>query len=255
VFLAGAVTILLLVVAAIAGLTGKLMGYGLALAAVALALAILLRLRKSTLPSGFVATFFLVFALVFGAAVFITSILPEAFTSTARVKLTPNLADASQTPSSRNGSGTYDPYLIHTECEVMQSEEILGSVITALDLDQEWGRRFGGGAPLKTPETMALLKSRLVLRPVRNTSLIAISVSGDRPEEAAQIANEIAQDYKSHNNSSSFQVEIVDRALPPLRASRPNKPLNLAIGVLLGLVLGTAAGAARVALHARNKSV
>jgi serine/threonine protein kinase/capsular polysaccharide biosynthesis protein len=255
VFLAGAVTILLLVVAAIAGLTGKLMGYGLALAAVALALAILLRLRKSTLPSGFVATFFLVFALVFGAAVFITSILPEAFTSTARVKLTPNLADASQTPSSRNISGTYDPYLIQTECEVMQSEEILGSVITALDLDQEWGRRFGGGAPLKTPETMALLKSRLVLRPVRNTSLIAISVSGDRPEEAAQIANEIAQDYKSHNNSSSFQVEIVDRALPPLRASRPNKPLNLAIGVLLGLVLGTAAGAARVALHARNKSV
>jgi serine/threonine protein kinase/capsular polysaccharide biosynthesis protein len=255
VFLAGAETILLLVVAAIAGLTGKLMGYGLALAAVALALAILLRLRKSTLPSGFVATFFLVFALVFGAAVFITSILPEAFTSTARVKLTPNLADASQTPSSRNISGTYDPYLIQTECEVMQSEEILGSVITALDLDQEWGRRFGGGAPLKTPETMALLKSRLVLRPVRNTSLIAISVSGDRPEEAAQIANEIAQDYKSHNNSSSFQVEIVDRALPPLRASRPNKPLNLAIGVLLGLVLGTAAGAARVALHARNKSV
>jgi serine/threonine protein kinase/capsular polysaccharide biosynthesis protein len=254
VFLAGAVTILLLVVAAVAGLTGKLIGYGVALAAVALALAILLRLRKSALPSGFMATFLLVFALVFGAAVFITSILPEAFTSTARVKLTPNLAEASQTTGARNGSGTYDPYVIQTECEVMQSEEILGSVITALDLDQEWGRRFGGGAPLKTPETLALLKSRLVLRPVRNTSLIAISVSGDRPEEAAQIANEIAQSYKSHNNPGSFQVEIVDRALPPPRASRPNKPLNLALGALLGLVLGTAAGAARVALHANKKS-
>jgi capsular polysaccharide biosynthesis protein len=133
----------------------------------------------------------------------------------------------------------------------MQSEEILSSVITALDLNQEWARRYGGGAPFKTPETMALLKSRLVLRPVRNTSLIAISVSGDRPEEAAQIANEIAQTYQNHNNSGSFQVEIVDRALPSLQASRPNKPLNFAIGAMFGLVLGTVAGAARVALHAR----
>ena len=254
-FLAGAVTILLLAVAAIASLTGKLIGYGLALAAGALALAILLRVRKSALPGGFLAAFLLVFLLVFGAAILVTSILPESFTSTARVKLTPNLADASQTPDLRSPSGTYDPYLIQTECEVMQSEEILGSVITALDLDQEWGRRYGGGAPFQTPETMALLKSRMALRPVRNTSLIAISVSGDRPEEAAQIANEIAQTYQNHNNSGSFQVEILDRALPSFRASRPNKPLNFAIGAMFGLVLGTAAGAARVALHARNKSV
>ena len=254
VFLAGTVMILLLVVAAIAGLTGKLIGYGLALAAVALALAVLLHLRKSTLPSGFMATSLLVFALVFGAAVFITSILPESFTSTARVKLTPNLAETSQTPDSRSPSGTYDPYLIQTECEVMQSEEILASVISALDLDQEWGRRYGGGAPFKTPETMAMLKSRMVLRPVRNTSLIAISVSGDRPEETAQIANEIAQNYQKRDNSRSFQVEIVDRASPPLRPSRPNKPLNLAVGVLLGLVLGTAAGAARAALHTKKIS-
>ena len=255
VFLAGAVTILLLAVAAIASLTGKLIGYGLALAAGALALAILLRVRKSALPGGFLAAFLLVFLLVFGAAILVTSILPESFTSTARVKLTLNLADASQTPDLRSPSGTYDPYLIQTECEVMQSEEILGSVITALDLDQEWGRRYGGGAPFQTPETMALLKSRMALRPVRNTSLIAISVSGDRPEEAAQIANEIAQTYQNHNNSGSFQVEILDRALPSFRASRPNKPLNFAIGAMFGLVLGTAAGAARVALHARNKSV
>jgi uncharacterized protein involved in exopolysaccharide biosynthesis len=102
---------------------------------------------------------------------------------------------------------------------------------------------------------MALLKSRMVLRPVRNTSLIAISVSGDRPEETAQIANEIAQTYQKRDNSRSFLVELVDRALPSLHPSRPNKPLNLALGALLGLVLGSAAGAARVALHAKNKSV
>jgi capsular polysaccharide biosynthesis protein len=90
------------------------------------------------------------------------------------------------------------------------------------------------------------------LRPVRNTSIIQIRVYGEQPDEAARIANEITQSYKDHNDLSSFQVEIIDRAVPGFRPVRPNKPLNLAIGLLLGLVLGTAAGAARVALAARK---
>ena len=73
-----------------------------------------------------------------------------------------------------------------------------------------------------------------------------------QPEEAAQIANEIAQTYKDHTTLSSFSVEIVDRASPARRPIRPNTPLNLALGVLVGLVLGTAAGVAGVALSARN---
>jgi capsular polysaccharide biosynthesis protein len=102
---------------------------------------------------------------------------------------------------------------------------------------------------------MALLKSRLNLRPLRNASLIVISVYGDQPDEAAQIANQIAQAYKLHNDLRPFQgagVEIVDRASPAFRPSRPNKPLNLTIGLLLGLVLGTLAGAGGVALRARK---
>jgi capsular polysaccharide biosynthesis protein/predicted Ser/Thr protein kinase len=253
-FLTGAVIILLLAFAAMAGLTGKLMGYCLALAAVAFALAIFLRARKSTLPVGFMATFLLVFLLVFGTAVFITSILPESFISTARVKLTPNTTEASQTSGTQSTSGTYDPYLIQTECEVMQSEEILGSVIQALRLDQKWGQRYGNDRPLKPAEAMDLLKSRMVVRPLRNTSLISISIYADQPEEAARIVNEIVQIYKDRDNLGPFQVEVVDRAMPALRPIRPNKPLNLALGVLFGLVLGTGAGAARVALHARKKS-
>jgi capsular polysaccharide biosynthesis protein len=90
------------------------------------------------------------------------------------------------------------------------------------------------------------------LRPVRNTSIIAIRVYDERPEEAARIANEIAQSYKDHNHVSSFQVEIIDQAVPGRRPVRPNKPLNLAIGILLGLVLGAVAGAVGVAFRARK---
>src|ERR1035437_6326694 len=252
VLLTGAVIILLLAFAAIVGLSGKLIGYCLAVAAVAFALAILLRVRKSALPSGFLPTFLLVLLLVFGAAVFITSILPESFISTARVKLTPNSTEVPPPPGYSAPSGTYDPYLIQTECEVMQSEAILGSVIKELNLDQEWGRRYGSGQTLNAAETMTLLKSRMTVRPLRNTSLISISIYADQPEEAARIANEIVKAYKDRDNRGPFQVEVVDQAMPALRPIRPNKPLNLALGILFGLVLGTGAGAARVALHARK---
>jgi uncharacterized protein involved in exopolysaccharide biosynthesis len=90
-----------------------------------------------------------------------------------------------------------DPYYLQTEYEVMQSELVLGKVIKNLDLDTVWGKKYAHGEKLKTQESMALLKARMSLRPVRNTSLIEISVSSEKPDEAAQIANEIATTYKS----------------------------------------------------------
>ncbi len=244
--------VLLLAFATVACAVGQLTGYGLASAAGALGLAVLLFARKSTVPQGFLAPFLLVFVLVFGAAVSITSLLPESYLSIVRLNITPNMAEAPLTPRSRSPVGSYDPYLVQTEFEVMQSEEILGPVIEKLDLDREWGKRYGNGKPLKPSETMALLRSRIDLRPIRNTSIIAIRVFGERPDEAALIANTIAEVYRDHSNPNRLQVEIIDRAVPGIRPVRPNKPLNLAIGILLGLVLGTMAGVAGVAFRARK---
>jgi serine/threonine protein kinase/capsular polysaccharide biosynthesis protein len=254
VMVAGLLVLLLLGVATLAFFTGTLTSFCVALAAVALTLAILLRVRRSALPGGFVATFLLVFLLVFGAADLITSIMPESFVSTARLKLTPSTAEAPQTSGTRAQSGAYDPHLLATECEVVRSEEILGSVVKALDLDREWSKRYANGEPLKTAQTINLLKGRVDVRPVGNTSLIAINVYGDQPEESARIANEIAGVYAKHfrMNIDPFRVEIIDRATPGLHPVRPNKPLNLAIGALLGLGLGAMAGAARVARRARK---
>jgi len=112
--------------------------------------------------------------------------------------------------------------------------------------------KVSGFANYSCPVLLAPRQSRMVVRPLRNTSLISISIYADQPEEAARIANEIVQTYKDRDNLGPFQVEVVDRAMPALRPIRPNKPFNLALGVLLGLVLGTGAGAARVARHARK---
>src|ERR1043166_4323534 len=100
----------------------------------------------------------------------------------------------------RPWASAYDPYFIQTEFEVIQSEVILGKVIEdrTLDLNRVWGRKYANGEPLKTHETMMLLKGRMDLRPVRNTSLIEIRIFSESPKEAAEIANAVAKAYKEH---------------------------------------------------------
>ncbi len=149
--------------------------------------------------------------------------------------------------------GEYDPYFIKTQFELIQSEAVLGKVIDALDLNQAWGKKYTGGGPLKTSESLALLKARIDLRPVRNTSLIEIRAFSDNPSEAAEVANAIArsyQEYRSHllpvdqeYRSHLFPVEFVDTAVPGLRPVRPNKPLNIALGIIGGMFLALVAGA------------
>jgi capsular polysaccharide biosynthesis protein len=158
--------------------------------------------------------------------------------------------------------GSYDPYLLQTEFEVMQSAVVLDSVIQNLDLGKGWSKWFGRGGPLKNSELLALLKGRISLRLLRNSNIIEIRAFDQQAEMAAKIANEIARVYVEHHrqvaaaesSANGFSLEIIDTAMPAFRAARPNKPLNIALGVLGGLVLGTAAGASRVRLQARKKS-
>ena len=95
-------------------------------------------------------------------------------------------------------SGYYDPYFIQTEFEVIQSEIILDKVIDALDLNEKWRKKYNYEGKFKTSETRAALKRMIELRPVRNTSLIEITVYSDDKNEAAQIANSIATVYTDY---------------------------------------------------------
>jgi capsular exopolysaccharide synthesis family protein len=153
----------------------------------------IIRLRKTVILA--------VFLLVVITATLVTFILPESFSSSARIKIERDQSDVSGFYD-RNLSGNYDPYFIQTEFELIQSELILGKVIADLNLNQEWGKKYGEGLPLKTPETLALLKNRMDLRPVRNTSLIEIKVFSEKPEEASRLANAIADAYQSYRKKN-----------------------------------------------------
>lgn len=192
-----------------------------------------------------------VFLVVVITSTLVTFILPESFVSKARIVLRPNSSNAVGTTAPQSASGIFDPHFIQNECEVLQSEAVLGKAIDDIDLNKEWGKKYANGDRLKTSETMALLRARMDLRPVLNTSVIEIRIYSEKPDEAAKIANSIAVAYRDHWNfpapaastSNGPHIEILDRAVPGFRPVRPNKPLNITLGVLIGLLLGVLAGA------------
>ena len=263
----------------------------------------------------------------------VTLILPDSFRAVTRIKVEWDAWPGSQENQSRGvlpPGLVYDPYFIQTKFALIGSEIILGPVIDHLKLNERWGKRYNEGAKLTMSQTIALLRSQLDLRPVRSTSLIEIGVWSQRPEEAAEIANAIAEAFRGHrikqhellvrgkceilereikNQESKIVavqtsldrlrkelgitderarqeaglvtpnpnegpywskrreledilryrsklsqellseeqasrlttaglIEIIDRATPPMRPLRPNKPLNIALGILGGAILG-----------------
>jgi uncharacterized protein involved in exopolysaccharide biosynthesis len=224
------------------------------------------------------ALFISVFLVVVVTTTLVTFILPESFVSQARIVLRPSTPDAVGRAASQGTSGAFDPGFVQTECEVIQSQAVLSQAIADLDLNREWGKRYASGERLKTPESTTLLRARMDLRPLPNTCVIEIRVYDERADEAAKVANAIAEAYREHINSpesaaatsrsahvemvgmpapaskpvrpssapttsSGLRVEILDHAVPAYRPIRPNKPLNITLGMLLGLALGLLVGA------------
>lgn len=225
-------------------------------------------LRPSGTPlASLVPVFVTVFLITVIISTAITFILPESFASTCRIKVEPDVNPGT--------SGmAYDPYFIQTTFEIIQSQLVLDPVIAKLNLNVEWGKKYFNGETLKTSESVEILKGRTSLAPVRGTKLIAITVYSDDRNEAARIANAIAESYRDYRmiaagkldetiqtNSpvqsqklgkaghrqdepdKTAMVEITDRAEPGREPVKPNKPLNIALGVVAGIVLGSVAAA------------
>jgi capsular exopolysaccharide synthesis family protein len=149
----------------------------------------IIRIRKTVILA--------VFLLVVITATLVTLILPEFYSSMSRIRVERDQSDIA-TLAGQPSASAYDPYFIQTEFEVIQSEVVLGKVIDALKLNEEWGKRYNAGQRFTTSETMGLLKRHIDLRPVRNTSLIEIRVDSEKPDEAAVLANEIAKTYQDY---------------------------------------------------------
>jgi capsular polysaccharide biosynthesis protein len=223
---------------------------------------------RTTPSSIFIRVAVAVFLITTIAATLITFILPESYASTCRIRVE---NDALNLPAKANSPSTaYDPYFIQTEFEIIQSQLVLSNVIASVNLNVQWGKKYFRGETLKTTETMEILRGRMALAPVRNTKLIAITVYSDDRNEAAVIANAVADSYRNYRLTKyradhpdldprmpiSSLVTIVDPAEPGRAPVKPNKTLNIIIGGVAGIFLGLMAGgaAALVAANLGNRA-
>jgi capsular exopolysaccharide synthesis family protein len=157
----------------------------------------IIRIRKTVILA--------VFLLVVITATLVTFILPESYSSTARIKVQHDQSDIQalmQGPTAL----AYDPYFIQTEFEVIQSELILGAVITTNNLQEIWGKTYANGEKLTLQEAISFIKRKMSLHPVRNTSLIEIQVFSEKAKEAADLANAIARAYQDYRQAEKLKL-------------------------------------------------
>jgi capsular polysaccharide biosynthesis protein len=184
-----------------------------------------------------------VFFPIFLFAVLITFLIPEMYAGTATILI------------SRSTSAP-DSTWAETEVQVVSSSVVLEQVGKDLDLKVVWGKKYNNGQPLSVSDVVEILKSRLdvfVVKPrgdstasTKDSVPIRIRAYSDSSEEAARIANGIVEAYRAFRveenrragaTSMERTVTILDSALPQYRVVRPNKPLNIIIGAILGMLV------------------
>jgi succinoglycan biosynthesis transport protein ExoP len=148
----------------------------------------IIRIRKTVILA--------VFLLVVLTTTAVTYMLPKYYMSFARIAVEKEAPDVDPLGGSRVVT-SYDPYFMQTEFEKIQSKEYLYKVIEDEDikLNERW-KKYNDGVPLRTPETFAMLKRQVEVRQSRNTTLIEIRVLSRDRDEAALIANKIAEVYR-----------------------------------------------------------
>jgi uncharacterized protein involved in exopolysaccharide biosynthesis/beta-lactamase regulating signal transducer with metallopeptidase domain len=141
------------------------------------------------------------------------NLAPSMYRASARIKLDAGslgLIRAKHGPE----TSAYDPYFIQTQFAIITSEPVLGKVIDNLNLTAAWSKKYSAGQRLEPSKILALLRARIDLRMLRSTTLLDIRALSDEPQEAANIANAIADAYRAHLLAQIQDAGI--RAIQPL---------------------------------------
>jgi capsular polysaccharide biosynthesis protein len=175
----------------------------------------------------------------------VTFILPPTYSSRALLSL-------------EAGFDGSPPNRFAAEIEKMRSRNILGLVASNLDLSQQWARKYKQPQALSAEKTYQILRNSIDLRVQHNTTLIEIHAYSDDKQEAARIANMIADVYSASIRRDTkfpgqYSVQVIEPAEPIDKPFRPNKPLNIAIGCAVGFLL-IAVGVFLLRIRVRQRS-
>lgn len=157
--------------------------------------------------------------LVFLTGAFVTNLMPKRYMATTRIKVQQDAPSVQSFSNSGMNLPQYNPYFLLTELEVLESELILGQVVDKADLARRWGETMiRGGGVLERKDAVEILKGRVGIQQQRNTSNIDITVVADSAEEAAYLANMIAETYRQQRLTSKTEevlegIAVLERIL------------------------------------------
>ncbi|HEY0457332.1 MAG TPA: polysaccharide biosynthesis tyrosine autokinase [Verrucomicrobiae bacterium] len=180
----------------------------------------IIRIRKTVILA--------VFLLVAITTTLVTFILPESYSSMVRIQVEKDNSDVPGIKEGWNGAAGFDPYWVQDQFETIQSKSILYQVITNKNLNKKWAEKFKEEKELRTEQTYGFLKRQVSVSQSRNTSLIEIRALSENPEEAAEIANEIAAVYRDsriaqRQELSARGIKTLEHELALQEASISNK--------------------------------
>lgn len=170
-----------------------------------------------------------VFLAILALTISITAALPKVYQSTSRLLV--RSQSVSESPT------RFDPFALQTEAELLGSMGLLENVVRELQLTNRLATAQGLSAPLTDPDALSLLKRSVLVRLVRNTSLLEVRVFLGDPQLASEIANRIVEVRLRLSGANDPRLSVIDVAEPGLRPVRPNVPLNLTLGSLAAAAL------------------
>ncbi|WP_308768300.1 Wzz/FepE/Etk N-terminal domain-containing protein [uncultured Anaerococcus sp.] len=116
--------------------------------------------------------------------------------------------------------------LVSTYSEIVKSKGVADKVINNLKLDTDYEE----------------FSQKVSIEPVKDTQIISVRVVDTVPERAMDIANATSMVFKDSVTKimKVDNVQILDKANLPEKASSPNIKKNTAIGLILGFIIGVA---------------
>jgi diguanylate cyclase (GGDEF)-like protein len=166
----------------------------------------------------------LAFLVVFTPTAVFTFVQPSTFRATATFVVSPSSSfqDARSFLSGLDVLNNKDQ-VVNTYAQVATSRLIRNQIAGILKLSP-------------AQEKSLIVESRLRA----GTNVIEIAVEGNDPVLVADFANKIGEKTIDYVEKlyEVYDLKPLDQATPPLSPIRPDKTLNLALGAMIGLVLG-----------------
>ncbi|HEY0791669.1 MAG TPA: polysaccharide biosynthesis tyrosine autokinase [Chthoniobacterales bacterium] len=165
----------------------------------------------------------LAFVLVLITTAVVTLTTPKQYQSFATIEIEPDMTPVRIFENEPAASSLNDAKFSQTQFQIITRKGVLYPVIDQLDLTHRWGT---ANAPISKDGAYGRLMGMLSLQEVRNTNLIQINVLSADPQEAALVANTVAQVYMDQRVAEQHSIQ--SKSLDQLRDEVHEKEVAVA---------------------------